>query len=81
MTRRSGPGVRAKRQQARDARRRAAKPLTVAAIARSVATNSLSGAVLGGQPRTARVPAYRADPAVQRPNLIQQWMRARGRTR
>jgi hypothetical protein len=52
-----GPALRAKRQQTRDGRRRAVKSLSGTARDRA-SWSSLSGAVLGNQARTRRVPVY-----------------------
>lgn len=52
-----GPKARARRQHARDARRAAGKSMTRTRWDRA-GWSSLSGAVLGDQPRTRRIPAY-----------------------
>jgi hypothetical protein len=80
---RPGPNRRAKRQQKYDAHRRAVK--SVSGTARDRASwSSLSGAVLGSQARTRRIPAYeirkaRGGPAAE-PQLVKAWRAYTGKS-
>jgi hypothetical protein len=75
-----GPGLRAKRQQTRDARRRAAKSTSRTMLDRA-SWSSLSGAVLDDRARVRRIPAREIEAARVRPQppaLIEAWQQYRG---
>jgi len=77
---RPGPNARAKRQKRRDTRAHATKPITAAKIERTLETNSLSGAILGGRQRTRRVPAYVIrQRVITPPPFVEAWRAYRNR--